>query len=348
MKYLKQLSENLFFVIAVGWPLLLFGFAIGFICASCGPDKSKQSAEPSGVFDELRAEYQKGLEAYETATESQGHWPSVTDCDGLLWSSLAAFAGAPVDLSLAEHYPGEWHRRPAPSCWNNTDGDVGSKSTISRDMLQGLLLAIWETRNVQTALRLAKFGEDMQWRMGEPYPEMASRVVMSGNLKGQLGRIIYKLTDGRDRRSYRNTAPLYGPVFKDYERHIQAIGIFLYGELDEEISNAIHYGGGGLADHKWSPRDARRWHAPLLSTDIVPTMFTLLQLSHKRDPDDAFIGAIYQLYAGDVEKPARQLLNSGYKCPTYVRAKLKEDTALYCQVHKLAAMKVILKHAGAL
>lgn len=314
---------------------------LALLATACGADKSKQPAEPSSVFDELRAEYQKGLEAYEAESSSRMYWPSVTDCDSLLWSGLAAYAGAPVDLSLAEYYPGEWHRRPAPSCWTKADGDVGSKSTISKDMLQGLLLAIWETRDVQTALRLAKFGEDNQWRMGEPYPEMASRVVMSGNLKGQLGRIIYKLTDGRDRRSYRNTAPLYGPVFKDYERHIQAIGIYLYGELDDLVSREMRF---------------RETQAQLIiagdrqsmATDIAPTMYTVLQLSHKADPDDAFIGAIYQLYKGDLEKPARQLLDPGYKCPTYVRAKQKEDTTLYCQVHKLAAMKVILKHAGAL
>lgn len=335
---------------------------LALLATACGPDKAKQSAEPSSVFDELRTEYEKGLEAYEAATQSRGYWPSTTDCDGLLWISLVSFAGVPVDLSLAEYYPGEWHRRPAPSCW--ADGkDVGSKSTISRDMLQGLLLATWETGDVQAALRLAKYGEDRQWIMGEPYPEMASRVEMGDNLKGQLGRIIYKLTDERDSREYRKIKPLYGPVLQDYERHIQAIGIYLYGELDEDITGSsiaqdrmrripVRNAGSGEPRFKSSASLANYIAYPhpiqLLSTDVSPTMFTLLQLSHKRDPDDAFIGAIYQLYAGDLQKPARQLLNPEYKCPTYVRAKGKVTTRLYCDIHKLAGMKVILKHAGAL
>lgn len=71
-------------------------------------------------------------------------------CDSLLFSGLLA-AAAPelnVDLTAARDATGSWHRRPNQDCgprYNN------SRSSISRDMMVGVMWYAWRTKDLQLA-----------------------------------------------------------------------------------------------------------------------------------------------------------------------------------------------------
>lgn len=281
------------------------------LAASCGYlERHDEKSAPAGSeLDELRALRDLKLAMLRAASDPATGWPSVDDCDGTLWAGLAAAAGAGwVRIDLAEHAPGVIHRRPTP-CWTPEDGDVGSKSTVSNDMLSGYLLAIWRRADLEAARRLADYGEGHDWVMGAPFPAMATRVVMSTNLRGLLGSVIYRLSGGADSRDIRWLPPVYVAVSEDYERHLQTIGILLAGEL-----------GHGLA------------------LDVNGTLLERLKENAAAAPDDAFVQAVLARYSGDFEPPFALLLDPAYQCPTYVRG-----ADAYCMVHWLIAAEVVLR-----
>ena len=296
----------------------MFGSFLAILPIACGPDVQKSAPTKHEGIEGLRILYEERLEAYEFATTDRSGWPSHSDCDGLLFASLASYSGATVDLTLAEYAPGEWHRRPAPSCWTEELGDQGSKSTISNDMLLGLMLGIWAEKDVKAAQRLAVFGEFNTWVMGYPFPEMASRVLLKPHQVGLLGKAIEKLTNGQDLRSYRKLPTLYTPVLEDYEVHLQTIGILFHGELDDAV----------------------------FALDVSNGMFERLTENTNKNPGDGFLAAVWGLYSGDSNPAFELLLDPNYKCPSYARSQNQETQAMYCEVHWLLAAKIVLDHLG--
>lgn len=281
------------------------------LVASCGYwDHHADRSAPAGTrMDALRVAYQGWLEELRAAADPTTGWPSVDDCDGTLWAGEAVAAGADfVLVGLAELAPGEIHRRPTP-CWTPEGGDVGSKSTVSNDMLTGYLAALWRLGDLHAAVRLAEYGSLHDWVMGAPFPEEASRVVMSTNLRGILGTMIYQLSGGADSRDIRWLPPVYLPVVEDYERHIQTLGIRVAGEL-----------GHGLA------------------LDVNGQMLERLRENADAIPGDAFFQAMLGRYTGNFDRAFELLLDPGYQCPSYVRG-----AASYCLIHRLIAADTVLR-----
>jgi len=158
-------------------------------------------------------------------------WPGVNDCDGLLWSGLACSLNMPVKIEYAEYSPGEIHRRPYKACWNEKDGDVGSKTTISRDMLTGYI-ACGLARNDKAAMeRLFEYGKKNEWIMGKPR-FFVSRVLLTPNMIGTLGRFLNK-------EGYKQLPTSYSPVTEDYARHIQVQGILNEHKVSGSISDGM-------------------------------------------------------------------------------------------------------------
>jgi hypothetical protein len=132
--------------------LLLFG---------CGllpkPHKSKDSKDN---LDALREKYATYLELVAQNADSYGF---VGDhCDSLLFTSLAAHAGLPVNVFQAEKSPGEWIRHPANDCYPGT----GSDSSISKDMFAGLLVYLSGRGDKASAKRITSYGNAHSWVMG--------------------------------------------------------------------------------------------------------------------------------------------------------------------------------------
>ncbi len=93
--------------------------------------------QKKGELDD--AERQAISDKYQTyltlATEKQmSHGWLYLDCDGLLFSSLSAWAGLDSSIDAARQSPGVWWRRPDENCY-----PTESKSEISRDMIVGLV-----------------------------------------------------------------------------------------------------------------------------------------------------------------------------------------------------------------
>lgn len=244
--------------------------------------------------------------------DTETGWPSKTDCDGTLWAGIACAAGEPVKIELAEYSPGEIHRRPAPACWNSAQGDVGSKSTISNDGLLGYMWCAWAKKDLSAFQRLADRAETHDWVMGAPI-EQVGDVIMRPNQIGILGRAIYRLSDRNDDRYYRRTGRLYMPVEQDYERHLQALGIALQGEVTEGDLDLV---------------------------DVDGLMLDRLKELVEAEPENPLYHAVLGVYTGDMAKAVELLLRDDSLVPTYIRG---DNPVAFLHTEWLFAASLALK-----
>lgn len=166
---------------------------------------------------------------------SLGHisgWPSDEDCDGALWAGIALAAGADwVNVSSAVGPDGRPTRRPHSDCGPRELGyNSGSSTTISNDMITGILLGLNHTRDSSTAKRLWDYGYSHSWIMGEPN-WYASRVLLRPNGITMLARVLYKVSNGQYDYAARWSAVVYGPVVEDYEGHLLLLGRYLQSKV---------------------------------------------------------------------------------------------------------------------
>lgn len=265
-----------------------------FALTSCGSNEEKPSSDAR--IEDLRIEYENRLDEYNKLTAPEGGWPSTKDCDATLWAGEVCSAGASVDIFLAEYEPGQIHRRPPPSCFEN-GATNGSASTVSNDMILGYLWCLWYLKDVDALKRLADYGEANNWIMGEP--QSSDRVYLKPNQIGLLGRMLTSLGVEKD---YASVPAAYFSVEKDYEKHLQVLGILLNGEVDGSINDSM--------------------------------ISLLKELSRKSD--DALMHAAYGRYTGNASV-ALDLLLSDTPTPSYVRG---HDN--YKLVHWLKAASVVL------
>jgi len=120
-------------------------------------------------------------------------------CDSLLFSSLLGAAGLPVEVKAAELSPGQWLRRPTslPECYEAGE----SRSTISRDMLLGVMVWAWEKKDLQTMLSLWEYGKANSWVMGEGRLGGAD-TYFSPLYQGTLAQLIFRLGGFDDDRRH--------------------------------------------------------------------------------------------------------------------------------------------------
>lgn len=299
---LQNLKEHLDQRIAFRRVVLLM---VVFLSWSCGrfDNQPTQSKSPDDVVL-LRDAYEFQSQQYTELTKASYGWPSVTDCDATLWAGEACAAGIDVQISLAEYEPGQIHRRPDVACWNESEGDVGSKSTISRDALTGYMACLWERKDLDGFKRLAKYGEDHAWVMG--LPVTSGRTWLQPNLTGLLGRALFTLSNGKLNKSYRRLEPYYQPVTEDYEKHIQVLGIHLQGRVS-----------GGISD----------------------AMLERLTSLASEDPGNAFFASALAVYTGDTSQAMSLLLSDQTVRPTYVRG---DQPDAFAMAHWLLGAKIVL------
>jgi len=284
-----------------------------FLLTSCSYFEKNEAKEPSpdSRIGDLKAKYDLVYQEVESALDAATGWPSVSDCDGTLWAGLACSVGFATKIELAEYAPGEIHRRPAPSCYNDTEGDVGSKSTISKDMLLGYKVCLWARKDLPAFQRLADYGEKNDWIMGKPNA-LVSRVLLSGNGIGILGRAIYALSSGSDDRYYRRVSFLFPKVEADFERHLQTHGILLQDAVDTEYN----------------------------LTSINGEMLDRLLENAELEPTNPLFAAALGRFTGDQSKTISLLLDAATPCPSYARG---ETPDTYCKINWLKAAKIVLE-----
>jgi hypothetical protein len=268
-----------------------------------------KDAVSSDRIEDLKAKYAEIYADIEASLDPETGWPSNTECDGLLWASLAGALGFPVNISLAEYSPGEMHRRPFKACWTESEGDVGSKSTISRDMLVGYMSYLWAKKDLAGFQRLADYGERNDWIMGKP-STLISRVLLTGNGIGFLGRAIYVLSSGSDDRYYRRVGYLFPVVQEDFERHLQVQSILLQDEIDDGYSLKINQ-----------------------------EMLDRLKENADVSPSDPLFAAALGRFTADQTKALDLLLSEVQVCPSYARG---ERPDVYCKLNWLQAAKIVI------
>lgn len=256
---------------------------IMLLVAGCGYfERHKEKDGPDGGAASLAELHAGVLEELKAVSDPATGWPSATDCDGMLWAGEARAAGAVVDLDHGEYASGVVHRRPKSvgPCWTPEVGDVGSKSTVSRDMLTGYLWGRLSAGELGALERLADRGQEQTWIMGAPLTQ--PEVYLGENLKGILCRAISRECD--------SLPPFYPPVTADYERHLQVLGILLQGETT----------AAGLID-------------------INGAMLERLADNANSNPGDGLFAAAHAIYTGDYAHPITLLTDPDYQCPSYVR-----------------------------
>lgn len=278
------------------------------LLTGCGYFAKHESKEHSSPVEELREKYEQIYQEVESELEPVTAWPSNNDCDGLLWAGLACSVGFRTEIQLAEYSPGEMHRRPYNSCYADESGDVGSKSTISRDMLTGYMSCLWTRKDLAAFQRLADYGEKHDWIMGKP-SYYVSRVYLGNNLQGLLGRFIHVLSGGDDSRWYRRLPPVYQPVGADYEKHIQVQGILLNDAVTEQES-------------------------------VNQEMLARLTENAASNPLDPLFSAALGRFTGNQEHTLNLLLNPDTPCPSYARG---EKPDVYCKLIWLQAARIVIE-----
>ena len=149
----------------------------------------------------------------------------VDGCDGLLFSSLGAVARVPVDLFQAESEktPGRWYRSASQDCFKNGE----SESTISRDMLLGLALALQNGGELKAVERLIKYSIENRGIIGEASSELEQfgRAFMSPSLDAMFHEIQFNLGgEDSDRRGY---IPDLSKDLTGFRAHLQVLGMIL-------------------------------------------------------------------------------------------------------------------------
>ena len=202
---------------------------LAVVLVGCGENEEKKPVDelPAQLFENFQTMY---LDV-ESGLDQVTGWPTINGCDETLWAGLACSLNMPVKIEYAEYSPGEIHRRPYKACWNEKEGDVGSKTTVSRDMLTGYISCALSRDDKPAMERLFDYGKKNDWIMGKPQ-HFVSRVLLGNNLTGTLARFL-------DKDGYKHLPTVYLPVLKDYERHIQVQGILNEYKVSGSISDQM-------------------------------------------------------------------------------------------------------------
>ncbi len=144
-------------------------------------------------------------------------------CDSLLLSSLlASRKDYAIDIFSARDYDGYWHRRSTqhPECYPNH-----SKSSISRDMLMGLL--VYATFKERIGKDVLSTIQKQNYVMGIGDP---SRIMMMPSLERSFSKLI-----GR-KNLIANSYQPFNSSLKGYAVKLELLHIMCLGKIDGGIS----------------------------------------------------------------------------------------------------------------
>ena len=197
------------------------------LLAACGQSDYESS-------DALRARRESYLGLARQVQEPVAGFVDSDKCDSLLHSALLGSGGAEVDLAAAREPSGRWLRRPThlPECLGSGD----SRSTISRDMLVGVLWYAWAHRDLDMAERLWDFWESRDWKLGdsEHSLEPMSRIYGTPTLQATLAEVIHRL-GGADHSIRRTPIRSVGGQ-TGFRKHLELLDILLWREMTGILS----------------------------------------------------------------------------------------------------------------
>jgi hypothetical protein len=241
-----------------------------------GPDYTPKPLQVDATRQQkLKAKYETYKKIYAGALDASGF---VEGCDGLLFTSLLVASGLNQDLSQAESQtePGRWYRSAAQDCYPTGQ----SRSDISRDMLLGLSLALWQKDDRAAVNRLLHYSQKNKGILGGAIDgeELAGAATMSPSLLSLYSELDYLLS-GRTSPN-RGYFPELGKTFAGFEAHLMALRLIMKSSL---------YGG------------------------LIDTDFDLIARKTSEQPQNGLFQAIHHSFTdGDGRAAADILLNEGY------------------------------------
>jgi hypothetical protein len=183
------------------------------------PTISRQ--DPEGISLPKKVEiYEEGLQ---DRVDSMG-------CDQLLFASLLGSVGYELDIERHEGEPGQWFRTPNQDCYET--GRSGS--TISRDMLLGLLFYGYHRGELDLLDRLYHYGKENNWKMGDG---SLSRIYLTPVMQKTLALAIEKLGGESYPESTINDSiewKIGGQ--KGFEAHLMVLHVLLRGDILGKIT----------------------------------------------------------------------------------------------------------------
>ena len=172
-------------------------------------------------------------ERYLSEMERDRHGFIMTEkCDATLFSGLLGAATGDVDLLAASNSDmTQWWRRPDKDC-SPTLGN--SRSTISRDMILGVMWWMWRTKNLEAAEALM---DDLKRRVyvlrGEGTP---GELWMNPTFMSTLAHIILRL--GGPRHEVELAFPRTYSSAGGFIAHLNTWHILLHGDIQGHISGS--------------------------------------------------------------------------------------------------------------
>ncbi len=262
-------------------------FCAIFLLYGCSVLERDNKPQPSkgADFAALSTKYASYMQLTQQAFDQDG-WILTAKCDALLHTSLLATTEAtdPDVLVKSRDENGRWFRRPSKDCLSSGS----SKSSISRDMLLGLLhpVALFKLQDV--AEDLVRYAEENKWVMGEGDGSIdgTNRILLSPsfyNLMVDTRDFTKNSLDGRPARSVDeedesaeegDPYALSGSNVR-FTDHLDALAIELRGTIY-----------GGITDYELG----------LIKTD------------RDADPNNALYHAIYSKYTDGNQKKAVDIL----------------------------------------
>lgn len=156
---------------------------LALLLSACGKEGKPDVKERP----DLRAQYQTYLALNKGQMDQDGFVMS-GDCDSLLFSSLNAIGrNEEFNIQAAEIEPGKWYRNQRKD---------GCDSSISRDMLMGVMAYSLYFKRLDIAQDLWHYGEAHNWKMGYTDSgnlEFEARTIMSPGQVALLAQVIHHL-----------------------------------------------------------------------------------------------------------------------------------------------------------
>jgi hypothetical protein len=223
-------------------------------------------------FSEQRTEVQDKFALYtalQPSVEDSNGWILTAECDALLFTSLNSVSGRKPNLLVARADNGQWFRRPLTytPCYPKNSG-----SSISRDMLLGLMYATYRSRNLGIATDLFDYGESRGWVMGQGE---ITRTGFTPGLQATLAEIIFRIS-GQDKIFYRGLPQIWTTGLTDYQLHLNLLHVALRGELFGFISEPMKDVIADAASREPNNALAAVLHAKYISGDLTHTAGLLL------------------------------------------------------------------------
>ena len=214
-----------------------FSLLTALIFVGCTKKNKPTPPIPSPRFDELRAKQELYCELSKESYEAKKY--VVGRCDGLLFTAIHGLVCGYVNIESfeSESEPGRYYRSPGQDCF--VDGeDKGADSTISKDMMLGLLHSLWHHKKIDEIKEVIEYGRANSWFMGEAIDleTKLSKTLLSPALTSLLYDMQSEL-DPESEELIEEESRKKVVVNTGYRAHLQVMRIVLEGRVRGGISD---------------------------------------------------------------------------------------------------------------